>query len=273
MIYGLRSRIPNRAQARDLGLPIAYRNAGGAPALVRAANEDGGGTADDNKLYGVPCRMGYPYEIGWGDMEVVFPGAFTEAIPQFMAKGTILRDHTWRELPIAYPTLMEERVQDGKSILYAEATYHVHPAAQAARTVAMDRTTNGLMVGLSIGFFLEDDGAMWFKDGPALLAFAKSNGYDLGLFDQKKINSTDSWILGVTKIRNLAEYSQCSVLQANDEAYATEARAGENPTDDVERQRSDDAEAKRLRDEAEATKLRDARLREITLKATMALAP
>jgi hypothetical protein len=210
--------------------------------------------------------MGYPYEIGWGDMEVVFPGAFTEALPQFMTKGTILRDHTWRELPIAYPTLMEERVQDGKSVLYAEATYHDHPAAQAARTVAMDRTSSGLMVGLSIGFFLEDDGAMWFKDGPALLAFAKSNGYDLGLFDQKKINGTDSWILGVTKIRNLAEYSQCSVLQANDEAYATEARAGENPTtpNDAERKRSLDAEAKRLR---------DARLREITLKATMALAP
>lgn len=268
MIYSLRSRPTAAMRASHTGGPLLVRSE--APALVRAASEESSATMQDNTLVGVPCRMGYPYEIGWGDWEVVFPGAFAEALETFRRKGTILRDHNWRELPIAYPTLIEERVQDGKSVLYAEAKYHDHPAAQAARVVAMDRVASGLMVGLSIGFYLEDDGAMWFKDGPSLLTFAKANGYDLALFDQKKINAVDGWILGVTKIRRLAEYSQCSVLQANDEAYATEARATEPAeapepvNDNAELGSSPDAEAKRLRDAA---------IRNLHITALEALAP
>lgn len=282
LIYSPRQR-PTLAMRQAVGdTPIKMLS---APSVyVRSGSDATGGEVQENVLKGIPCRMGYPYEIGWGDSEVIFPGAFKAALPRFRKEGTILRDHNWRELPIAYPTLIEERVEEDKSILYAEATYHSSEAAQAARGVAADRLASGLMVGLSIGFFLDSDGAMWFKDGKTLLAFAKANGYDLGLFDQKAINATEGWVLAVTAISHLAEYSQCSVLQANDEAFATEARSlasvareaaptpvndflpvGTPPREDAE------AEAKRLREEA--TQLRNARLREITLRATMALAP
>jgi hypothetical protein len=254
-IYGKRVR-PTEAQRASREQTIAVLDVPThAPVLVRsgavelrAVEGEQAVGVQDNLLRGVPCRMGHAYPIGWGDYEVVFPGAFTEeAIPRFMREGTILRDHEWDELPIAYPTLLEERGRD----LYAEGVYHPDAAAQAARGVAVDRLSHNLMVGLSIGFFLESDSYKWFGDGQALLDFAQANGFPMNLFDKKQIKSVDGWICGVVRIRQLVEFSQCSVLQANDMAEMMEVNSA-----GVDSTTTQDAEAQRLRDEAEAAKLR-----------------
>lgn len=285
LVYGKRVR-PTAAQRTASGSdPLAI--APHAPVLVRGgslelrssslelrANEGEAATGVmDNLLKCIPCRMGHAYPIGWGDYEVIFPGAFTEfAIPRFMREGTVLRDHEWDELPIAYPTLLEERGRD----LYAEAMYHDYDEAQAARTVAKDRLAKNLMVGVSIGFFLESDSYKWFVNGQACLDFAKANGYDMKLFDSKQIKAVEGWVCAVTRVRQLVEYSQCSVLQANDMAEMLEVCAAGDDAEkrlaDEERKRTEEIERKRSQD-AEATNLRNARLREITLKATEALAP
>ncbi len=267
LVYGKRVR-PTQAQRKSLGAfsGAPLDNDAHAPVLVRsgavelrAVEGEQAVGVQDNLLRCVPCRMGHAYPIGWGDYEVVFPGAFTEfAVPRFMREGTILADHEWDKSPIAMPTLLEERGRD----LYAEGMYHATPRGQEFRTVAVDRLSKNLMVGVSIGFFLESDSYKWFVSGQALLDFAQANGYTMNLFDKKQIKSVDGWICGVTRIRQLVEFSQCSVLQANDMAEMMEVHS--KGIDAEERQRSDDAETR---------KLRDARLREITLKATMALAP
>jgi hypothetical protein len=270
LVYGKRSRPTPAQRSAALGsVPVAVDTH--APVLVRSfyvelrADTEAASGIVDNLLKGVPCRMGHAYPIGWGDYEVVFPGAFAEAIPRFMREGTILRDHEWDELPIAYPTLLEERGRD----LYAEAMYHDYPEAQAARTVAKDRLAQNLMVGLSIGFFLESDSYKWFVSGAAMLEFAKANGYDMKLFDSKQIKAVDGWVCAVTRIRQLVEYSQCSVLQANDMAEMMEVHSSD--TDAEERQRSDDAEAKRLRD-AELISSRESRARDLRARTLETLA-
>lgn len=270
MIYTARKRPSTAQRGATTGAPLTLE--AHAPALVRAASSDTG-TAQDNVLRGVPCRMGYAYPIGWGDYEVIFPGAFASALPRFMREGTVLRDHKWDKLPIAYPTLLEQRGQE----LYGEATYHDHPEAQAARGVAIQRTANGLMVGLSIGFFLESDCYMWFLSGEALLEFAQANGYDMSLFDAKQIKACDGWICGVTEIRQLAEYSQISVLQANDAACLEEARGintNELPEPSAPAQDAE-ATAKAAAKAAlvEATQLRDKRFRGLRAAALEVLSP
>lgn len=270
MVYGKRSRpTPAQRSATSGTAPVVVDTH--APVLVRSsalelrAEAEAATGVVDNLLKCIPCRMGHAYPIGWGDYEVVFPGAFAEAIPRFMREGTVLRDHEWDELPIAYPTLLEERGRD----LYAEAMYHDYDEAQAARTVAKDRLAKNLMVGVSIGFYLESDSYKWFVSGAACLEFAKANGYDMKLFDQKQIKAVDGWVCAVTRIRQLVEYSQCSVLQANDMAEMTEVHSA---GDDTEKRQAEELERKRSQD-AEAARLRNARLRDITQKAIMALAP
>jgi hypothetical protein len=280
LVYGKRVR-PTQAQRKSLGAfsgaPID--NDAHAPVLVRSssielrADTEAASGIVDNLLKGVPCRMGHAYPIGWGDYEVVFPGAFAEAIPRFMREGTILADHEWDKSPIAYPTLLEERGRD----LYAEAMYHETPRGQEFRTVAKDRLAKNLMVGLSIGFFLESDSYKWFVSGAAMLEFAKTNGYDMKLFDSKQIKAVDGWVCAVTRIRQLVEYSQCSVLQANDMAEMMEVHSSDTDaeerqrSEELERQRSDDAEAKRLRD-AELISSRESRARDLRARTLETLA-
>ncbi len=260
MIYGKRSRpTPAQRSAASGDAPVVVDTH--APVLVRSgalelrAEGEAATGVVDNLLKCIPCRMGHAYPLRWGDYEVIFPGAFAEAIPRFMREGTVLADHEWDKSPIAYPTLLEERGRD----LYGEAIYHNTPRGQEFRTVAMDRLPHNLMVGVSIGFYLESDSYKWFVSGAACLEFAKANGYDMKLFDQKQIKAVDGWVCAVTRIRQLVEYSQCSVLQANDMAEMTEVHSVDAEVEELERKRSQDAEAERLREEA--TKLRDVELK------------
>lgn len=163
-------------------------------------------------LKGNPSLMGTPYSIGYCS-EVIFPGAFEGSLERFRKEGFIAQGHEWDELPIAFPTLIEER----GSALYSEAVYHSTESGQNAATVAMERLAAGLTVGLSIGFFLDYEDYLWFESGQKLLDYATNNGYDLKLFDKKALKALDSWVIGIVRVARLVEYSQVTI-PANDGA-------------------------------------------------------
>lgn len=218
---------------------------------------------DGNVMKGNPSILGTPYSIGWCG-EVIFPGAFDNTIERFLKEGFIAQGHEWDELPIAYPTLLEERGRN----LYGEAVYHSHQEAQDARTVAQERLGAGKTVGLSIGFFLRSEDYLWFENGAKLLDYAKNNGYDLAKFDKRALKAWDSWLIGVIRIERLVEYSQVTI-PANDGAGLVECDSLsqdddelEIPAPDAEAQRR--LEAQRLRNEriaAQESRVRDLRAR------------
>jgi phage head maturation protease len=154
--------------------------------------------------------------------DVIFPGAFDAALPDFLKNGFVAAGHEWDELPIAMPNLAEMR----GAALYTEATFHGHQDAQDARTVASERLAAGLSVGLSVGFMCDwDGGRMDFESGPKLLEFAQNNGYDLSLFDVAGISAWDSWCMAILKIAKLVEYSIVAI-PANPCALAMSAKSG-----------------------------------------------
>ena len=206
----------------DVGLPVRNKEHHSALAVRRVYELRATDTSVDpatGVLRGNASVMGSPYIGGW-DFEVIFPGAFAGALDAFRTGGFVGLNHAWSDLPIAYPTLIEEQGAN----LYSEATYHSHQAAQDARTVASERLTAGLSVGLSIGFCMDYEGYLWFQDGKRLVAYAQANGYDMALFDTARLNTLDEWVRGIITIPALYEYSQVNA-PANLSALATEARS------------------------------------------------
>lgn len=173
-------------------------------------------TLKENSLSGAAAVMGNIDAHG----DVIFPGAFSSALPEFLRSGFVAVGHDWDDLPIAYPTLAEERGRQ----LYTEATFHSTQDAQDARTIASERIAAGKSVGLSVGFFVAEDGSQWFETGIKLLEFAKNNGYDLSMFDTAAIGAADDYIRAITKVGRLVEYSIVSI-PANSEAEAMSAKA------------------------------------------------
>lgn len=231
---------------------------------------------EGNVMRGNPSILGTPYSIGYCG-EVIFPGAFEGTRERFLAEGFIAQGHEWDELPIAYPTLLEER---GRT-LYGEAVYHSHQEAQDARAVAQERLAAGKAVGLSIGFFLRSEDYLWFESGAKLLDYAKNNGYDLKQFDRRALKAWDTWLIGVIKIERLVEYSQvtipandgaglieCDSLGAQRDSLTLDDDEPEPPAPDAEAQRQLDAS--RLRNEQKAA--RDARYRNLRARQLETLA-
>ena len=103
-----------------------------------------GVTIEDNVIKGASSALGNVDRGG----DVVCPGFYSNALEGFRKAGFVAVGHDWGGLPVAMPTLAEER----KGELYCEAEYHSTPEAQAARTVAAERKAKGLDVGLSVGF-------------------------------------------------------------------------------------------------------------------------
>src|SRR4051812_19760849 len=83
--------------------------------------------------------------------DVVMPGAFTKAIPDFLRDGFLSWSHDWT-MPVAMPTMAREDTQG----LYIAGEFHSTAAAQDARTIAAERVAKGLRMGLSIGYGIED---------------------------------------------------------------------------------------------------------------------
>lgn len=172
-------------------------------------------TLEENLLKGAAAVMGN-LDSGW---DVIFPGAFRRVIKGFLTDGFVAVGHNWGELPVAMPTLAKEQGNE----LYTEAVFHSTQAGQDARTVCAERIARSLSVGLSVGFALDWEKYHLFESGEALLNFAKDNGYDLALFDQKGLRAHKSYCRGITEIEELYEYSIVPVPM-NRLARATEAK-------------------------------------------------
>lgn len=151
--------------------------------------------------------------------DVIFPGAYTEALPRFRKEGFVAMGHEWDELPIAMPTLIEER----GNALYAECEFHSTDDAQEARAVCVERLAKGLSVGLSVGFLCSYEDCMVFETGENLLAFAAANGYDLSLFDRVGITAHKDWCRAILRVARLVEYSIVPI-PANGKAQAIAAK-------------------------------------------------
>lgn len=193
---------------------------GGNIRKVWELRADQGAALSDNTLSGGASVMG---NLDSQD-DVIFPGAYAGALDRFRREGFVAVGHDWDDLPIAMPTLAEERGR----VLYTEARFHATQAAQDARTVCRERLDAGLSVGLSVGFFCGKDSGQWFEDGEKLLSFASANGYDLSLFDQAGIAAFDDWVRAIVRVDRLVEYSVVTI-PANPLAQAMGAKSLEGP--------------------------------------------
>lgn len=80
--------------------------------------------------------------------EIVMKGAFTGTVDQFVKNGFFALNHNWDVLPIGTITSAHE----DDAGLHFSADFHSYPAAQEARTVAMERLARGKSVSTSIGY-------------------------------------------------------------------------------------------------------------------------
>lgn len=92
--------------------------------------------------------------------DVILPGAFKDAISEFLYRGFVPVGHDWMALPVG--TIEEAKETDDG--LYFKALYHTTQAAQDARTVVKERMERGKFVGLSIGFLPDYEEGVEFRD-------------------------------------------------------------------------------------------------------------
>lgn len=156
--------------------------------------------AEGNTLCCVPSVMGV---LDWYD-DVIFPGAFKDALPQFLRRGFVPTDHDWRwEKLVGMPKVAYER----GAILYSEFEFHSDQASQDAKIKCQERLDNNLEVGLSVGFMMSAGGYLYFNNGKELIAYARENKYDLKLFDVKGIEAHNAPCQAILKADELMEYS------------------------------------------------------------------
>lgn len=165
---------------------------------IRKMFEVRGASLDENRISGGPAVMG---NMDRG-ADVIYPGAFKSALPEFLKSGFVAVGHKWDELPVAMPVSAQEK----GNVLHSEAVFHSTPAAQAARTVASERLAQGLSVGLSIGFGMENDDFAFHPNGATLLAHAQKSGCDMSLFD-KSIAQFNGPCRSIMSVSELYEWS------------------------------------------------------------------
>lgn len=169
----------------------------------------------DNHFRGIASFMGNVDEGG----DVILPGAFATAIPDFLKSGFVPIGHDWFDKPVAMPVAAEEV---GNKFM-VEAEFHSTAGAQEAKTIMQERLAKGLDVGLSIGFDIAPSGAKELDGGEAFLKFADEGKHDLKLLDVDGIKKYKGPIRAITKIRRLFEFSIVSVPM-NPRAVATAAK-------------------------------------------------
>jgi len=173
--------------------------------------------ADSGSVTGCPSVMGV---LDW-DCDVILPGAFKTALPNFIQAGTILNDHQRKiDCIVGYPTVAEER----GNVLYSEFKFHSDDHSQDVRTKMRERIEAGKDVGLSIGFATSPDNYQYHRSGKDLLDYVKAQGYDLSLFDTKAIQSHRGTCQTISKIDFLMEYSLTPV-PANSQALVSSVKA------------------------------------------------
>ncbi len=147
--------------------------------------------------------------------DVLVPGCFRSALPDFIKLGAVTLGHNWMGLEIGMPIRAEER----GNRLEVEWAYHETPAAQEARAVAMARLKAGKSVGLSIGFSIHPEGAAVYSSGAALLRHFRSAGVNMALIDEEEIAAHESECRAIFRIHELYEFAQVTV-PANPQAAA-----------------------------------------------------
>lgn len=84
--------------------------------------------------------------------EIIAPGAFAGALPDFLRDGFVAWGHDWAEI-VAIPT---EAYEDQVG-LHLAGIFHSTPRGQEARTIAGERLAAGKRMGLSIGYAVARD--------------------------------------------------------------------------------------------------------------------
>jgi HK97 family phage prohead protease len=84
--------------------------------------------------------------------DIVVRGAYTDTLPQFIARGFIAWGHDWTT-PVA---TIREAGEDDQGLLLT-ADFHSDDVSQRARQITMERLARGKFMGLSIGYTTQAD--------------------------------------------------------------------------------------------------------------------
>lgn len=178
-----------------------------------------GAALEENRICGAASVMGNLDRGGWYCRDVVAPGAFKDALADFLKHGFVADTHEWTMKDLhAMPLIAEEKGNE----LYTEAEFHSDPESQAIRTKCIERMEKGLSVGLSIGFSIGE--RMMFPSGSALWEWAEKQGsWAMGSWDRAEIENYDGECRLITKIARLFEYS-ITPVPMNPKALASDAK-------------------------------------------------
>jgi len=174
-------------------------------------------TGTGNRLCCVPSVTGVLDSYD----DVILPGAFVKKLPAFLRRGFNPMSHGWTwEAIVGYPVVAYEQGNQ----LYSEFEFHSDQQSQDALTKCRERLAAGLEVGLSVGFSVMPGQYEYFDNGPALLKWCKSNGYDMALFDVKGITAHNQPCAAIVEVEDLYEYSLTPV-PANVQAMAVAVKS------------------------------------------------
>jgi HK97 family phage prohead protease len=160
---------------------LEYKSWAGEIKTVAGGN---GGFEGYASLFGVKDNGG----------DVVEPGAFAEAIPDFVVHGFIADGHNWSSVSSGAIGTIVDAKEDERG-LFVRTEYHSTPAAQVARSIAQERMARGKSVGLSIGFGISADGFDVDSDGIRHLRKIKP------LFEVSQVNVPMLRPAGLTAIK------------------------------------------------------------------------
>lgn len=181
--------------------------------------------APNGRISGNVCSFGIVQQ-NWTPT-VCCPNCFDGALDWWRTNGFVAEGHDWDEMGVAMPRMIEQR---GK-FLYSEADFHSTPDAQTVRTKCQERLAAGLGVGLSVGFWIAEDGSHYFENGEDLLAWATGKGYDMSMFDTEDITAQEDGVRAISMVETLAEWSIVTI-PANRLSYAADCNAAATPSVD-----------------------------------------
>lgn len=158
------------------------------------------GEVAENHLRGAAAVMG---NMDRGH-DVIYPGAFKRALPEFLKSGFVADTHDWSMGDVV---AMPVAAKEVGTALVVDAEFHSDDRSQAVRTRCVERLERGLTVGLSVGFNIADGGYIEFANGQELLKHAEVSGQDMNLFDAKGIRKRPGYCRAITGIDELYEFS------------------------------------------------------------------
>ncbi|MBV9485735.1 MAG: HK97 family phage prohead protease [Frankiaceae bacterium] len=92
--------------------------------------------------------------------DIIEPTFFDEVLGEFLKEGFVAWGHDWNT-PCAMPT----KATTDATGLWSAAKFHSDTQSQRYRVIAQERLTQGLSMGLSIGYEIAPGGATLEKDG------------------------------------------------------------------------------------------------------------